>query len=322
MAMTMQGGKTKRETEFLETVNNTSAEAKMAADWVEDCIESGSTLTVPTPNFGEQPMLAMQFLNVQKKIVVLPSFRGDTSRQHVWNVQPLSIYKLDELPSPLSHLDVFSFGDPQTFNIVKFLTEAGPERTSLREWDTDFSDVEGCTTLVSGRALVPRSSLQSATVPVLALTDSLEKSSYIPVQRTVEHYPAQGNFFDSRCVQSKRCYLQAVLAARTLFAKGQRSFLSNRPQAYYLAIMRKPCEISAKLSGVECLKFLKDSEGPVATLALPAPTQASNKRKLALADLVGDDGEAPPVKKVSIDGPGHRARCWKRFEFVVEFAFW
>lgn len=61
------GGKTKRETEFLETVNNTSAEAKMAADWVEDCIESGSTLTVPTPNFGEQPMLAMQFLNVQKK---------------------------------------------------------------------------------------------------------------------------------------------------------------------------------------------------------------------------------------------------------------
>ena len=102
------GGKTKRETEFLETVNNTSAEAKMAADWVEDCIESGSTLTVPTPNFGEQPMLAMQFLNVQKKIVVLPSLRGDTSRQHVWNVQPLSIYKLDELPSPLSHLDVFS----------------------------------------------------------------------------------------------------------------------------------------------------------------------------------------------------------------------
>ena len=70
------GGKTKRETEFLETVNNTSAEAKMAADWVEDCIESGSTLTVPTPNFGEQPMLAMQFLNVQKKIVVLPTARG------------------------------------------------------------------------------------------------------------------------------------------------------------------------------------------------------------------------------------------------------
>ena len=236
----------------------------------------------------------MQFLNVQKKIVLLPTYRGDTSRTHLWNVQPHSIYKVEELASNFSQADAFLFGDPQTFHVFKFLSEVKPDRTLLRQWETDLSDIDGCISLTCGKALVPRTPLQDAKVPILALTDALEDASFVPVGRSVDHYPRQGKFFDNRNVESKRCYLQAVLARDWLFNRGQQMFASTRPQAYYLAILRKPGEVAATLSGKACLQMLKDAGKPQASLALPAPQPASNKRKLALADIEGDDGEEPP----------------------------
>ena len=92
------------------------------------------------------------------------------------------------------------------------------------QWDTQLSDLDGCIEMHSSRTLVPRSALQSAKVSILALKDALEDQLYVAVKHTVDHYNRQGKFFDARNLQSKRCYLQCVLASTWLYANGQKQF--------------------------------------------------------------------------------------------------
>jgi hypothetical protein len=288
----------KRDTEFQSNLQDVSVQAKLVASWLEDCIEPNTHITIPTPG-GEYPFQCMQFLSAQSSIKVLPSFRGDGDTMRCWNVQPFTVFQhqmgrvLEENPSTF---DAFSFSVPASFNLFKYIAEVNPNRCNFLQWDTQLSDIQGCIELHSSSNLVPRSALQSAKVSVLALKDALEDQLYVAVNRTVDHYNRQGKFFDASNLQSRRCYLQCVLASTWLYANGQKQFPSNRPQAYYLAIMRKPGQVDVKLSAKECLAIVAGADGPQPMLSLPAPVNPS-KRQLALADIDGDEGDQPPAPK-------------------------
>ena len=232
----------KRDSDFQNGLQEISVEVKLVANWLEDCIEPNSHVTLPSSQ-PERPLQCLQFLSAQSSIKVLPSFRGDAPTTHCWNVQPFTILQhqmRQVLPENPTVIDVFAFGAPTSFNVFKYIAEHKPDRSKFLQWDTQLSDVDGCIELHSSCTLVPRSALQSAKVSVLALKDALEDQLYVAVNRTVDHHNQQGKFVDARNVQSKRCYLQCVLASRWLYENGQKLFPSNRPQAYYLAIMRKP----------------------------------------------------------------------------------
>ena len=282
------------DTELQDQLHTVSVDVKLTADWIEDCVEKSTYITFPSGVEGV-PFQCVQFLNVQKKIILLPSFRGDSSHTHLWNVQPFGTWHGTVHAAPKS-IDVFVNGEPLSFNVHKYIAEVQPSRVDFREWDCGVSDSAGWILMHSGRQLVPRSSLQSATVPILALTDALDAQDFICVARSVDHYPRQGKLYDGRKLQGKRCYLQAVMASAWLWANGQKQFSSTRPQSYYLAILRKPGEVGAKLSGKECLAILSAADGPNRALPLPPPTSAS-KRPLALADIDGDEGDVQPAAK-------------------------
>jgi hypothetical protein len=120
--------------------------------------------------------------------------------------------------------------------------------------------------------------------------------------------------YDSRNIHSKRCYLQAVLAARTLFSKGCKEFQSNRAQVYYRALMKhpKPNELAHNLKKADYALMLKDVAGE--SIPLPAPVVASKRAGTgakALENIDGDDGAAVPKRRAvapigdgSVDGDG------------------
>jgi hypothetical protein len=112
-------------------------------------------------------------------------------------VQPFGTWHGTVQAAPKS-IDVFDNGEPLSFNVHKYIAEVQPSRVDFHEWDCGVSDSAGWILMHSGRQLVPRSSLQSATVPILALTDALDAQDFICVARSVDHYPRQGKLYDGR----------------------------------------------------------------------------------------------------------------------------
>ena len=211
----------------------------------------------------------------------------------MWSVQPFNVHRSDLLAAEPISIDVFKVGDPFKFDIFKFISDFDPPRNTLRVWESQHSDIEGCITVVSPKQLVPATPLTDPKVPVLALTDALDLT-HVGVERLITHTKHSGLLYD--CRNLRKPYLQCVLAASSLFAKGNKGFKSNLSSIFYLALMRNP----VVQPGLKKEDYKKILEGDTTlTLALPAPTFAhpQKKRLLPLGDIDGDDGEPTPKRK-------------------------
>ena len=77
------------------------------------------------------------------------TFRKIDAYQKVWSVQPFNVHRSDLLAAEPISIDVLKVGDPFKFDIFKFISDFDPPRNTLRVWETQHSDIEGCITVVS-----------------------------------------------------------------------------------------------------------------------------------------------------------------------------
>ena len=293
--------------DLLNELDKERKDVALVAHWINDCVPISSFATLPTPG-DDSPIRVIQFLNLQERIKLLPSFRGRDPHARVWNVQAFGVHRADLITASSTILDVFPIHVPFVFDFMAFLSKFKSPRSAFKLWETATSDLGGLTALVSPRELVPTSPLSSPRVPILALCDTLD-TSHIGVERRVTHAPRSGKFYDCRFASLKRGYLQAVLADQKLWEKGCTQFQSGMAECYYLALVKSPATVVPNQKAEVYKNMIKGVEGESALLALPAPTVAS-KRALALTDGIdGDDGQ-PPLKKslalkdvdVTVDG--------------------
>ena len=284
---------------FIEEVELADSEVRMIADWIDDSVDMHEYISLPTPN-SEPKLHVFHRVGAHSKITLMHSASADLRYKRLWNVQPLSVFHLEELSENATQMDAFPDGDPTTFEILKFISDHAPDRTKLNVWQTEMSDIEGHVSLVNPAPLVPKTPLQQPKASILALVDALDAAKFIGVQKKVDHTRA-AVFFDARHLPGRRTYLQAVLMSRTLFEKGQKAFPSNLSSAFYLAIMKKPGQIDPSMRSSE-IKSILDSCKTDALIALPAPS-APRKRSLLLPveDMEGDDGLPPPKKTNAVD---------------------
>ena len=228
---------------------------------------------------------------------------------------------LDDNGEPMLHIFVLS--DPGHIDLLALSSGMGVDdvRQVVRKWDCCESDVDGCISLVSPRALQCTLPLSDRKVPTLCLLDSLREQGFVGVLRLVTHNPDGGRFFDARKPPSKKYYLQCVLGMSDLFAKGVLSFRSDMSQCWYLLFQKRPLEALANMGAADCraqMKLLGDAHhsvlalgnAPNAPAISDAPSGPSNPvadddlSLLALLDLPavpqssspirGDDGDATP----------------------------
>jgi hypothetical protein len=255
---------------------------------------------LPTPG-SDIKFQIVQLLNIQAKIVLVPTYSNKDSSKKYWNVQPMTTWNAHLKTTASQELDAFLTGEPAKFDFIQYLVEQQPQRTEMRLWKVGVSDYKDMVNLHSPYALVPMTPLQSPKASVLSLTDALDNIDFIAVAQKVSHWKKGGHFYDARDVQSKRTYLQAVLMCDFLYQHGQHQFDSGRSQAYYAAIMRKPGCVDAKATAKQCrdLLALEDGEAPPVLPALPLP---SRPKRPAVLDIDGDEGDdgAPPPKRPAL----------------------
>ena len=271
----------------------------LTSHWIDDSVPRYSYVSLPTPG-KEQPLEILQMLSVQAKIILLPTFRDTSPNSKCWNVQAYGIHRPDTLSPESRCIDVFQLGRPMPSDFLKYISVNSPERSGFKLREMQPSDLEGCITLTSPKDLVPLTPLSSPKVPLLALTDALDKD-HIAVDKLVKHSLHSGRYYDRRGNSSKRAYFQAVLAATTLFKKGCREFKSCHPNIFYLALMKNPSDCVPSLKKDAYLKLIEGSTDDSVQLALPAPSVAQ-KRSLtaALEDIDGDDGAPAPKRLAAI----------------------
>ena len=278
----------------MTAINRASHEARMVADWVEDCVGSSDYILLPTPQSPETFSI-FQLLNIQPKIELVPTFRDHGSKQQLWNVQPVQVLHQDILPLNAQSMETFILGEPTRFDFLQYVSDQNPLRDQFKIYETRTSDFEGGLTAHTPRNLVPIANLNSPKVSVLALTDALEALDYVGVARKVSHWPKGGKFFDSRNLHGQRKYLQCVLSSTWVFSKGQKQFDSGRSQAYYAAVLTHPGEVDPKSSAKQCRELL--ALGDSALALPPPPPKAVAAIRPALLDIDGDEGAtALPAK--------------------------
>lgn len=146
--------------------------------------------------------------------------------------------------------------------------------------------------------------LSSPQIPVACLVDALFSQGFMGSRNLVTHSRHSGLYFDSRSLPYKRVYLQAVLSRAELFRKGVTSFRSDKPNAWYVLLMRSSTPIG-NMSAAECQRILKTLSGGVDQQALdvvaivPSPEVVVEIPALpdaAAFEIDGDDGEPVPVQ--------------------------
>ena len=208
--------------DLVTAINRASHEARMVADWVEDCVGSSDYILLPTPQSPETFSI-FQLLNIQPKIELVPTFRDHGSKQQLWNVQPVQVLHQDILPLNAQSMETFILGEPTRFDFLQYVSDQNPLRDQFKIYETRTSDFEGGLTAHTPRNLVPIANLNSPKVSVLALTDALEALDYVGVARKVSHWPKGGKFFDSRNLHGQRKYLQCVLSSTWFSVKAKNS---------------------------------------------------------------------------------------------------
>ena len=212
----------------------TDPNAAMTAHWLEDYLVKHSFVSLPVtvPDEGDAPIKVFQFLHSQGRMIVIPTHNSAALNSKLWIVQPFSLMPTVFAASGLIKCDAFPFEDTCTMDIIEIISRDLPDRGEIKVWETRESDVEGCLELFNPCPPVPRSALNSKTSPILALVDALDHQEFLALNRTVEHSPRSGLFYDGRTITSRQSYLQCVLASKAIFGKGQRCFKPGKSESF------------------------------------------------------------------------------------------
>ena len=181
----------------------TDPNAAMTAHWLEDYLVKHSFVSLPVtvPDEGDAPIKVFQFLHSQGRMIVIPTHNSAALNSKLWIVQPFSLMPTVFAASGLIKCDAFPFEDTCTMDIIEIISRDLPDRGEIKVWETRESDVEGCLELFNPCPPVPRSALNSKTSPILALVDALDHQEFLALNRTVEHSPRSGLFYDGRTIK-------------------------------------------------------------------------------------------------------------------------
>jgi hypothetical protein len=134
-------------------------------------------------------------------------------------------------------------------------------------------------------------------VPVLSLLDALEEKGWRGRSAMVWHeHGALARVYDDRNIVAKRCYLQAVLAQDSLFAKGVRRFGSGKTAVYYKWLLRSPGALDEALTTAELSSLVVAADESRAPALPSLSVLAKPGRALTRLRVVDDpevDGGAP-----------------------------
>jgi hypothetical protein len=102
-----------------------AAETKLITEWVEDALEPGSILTLPMSS-SESQVHVTQFLSVQERIVLVPTYRDEEPQKKIWNVQTLAILYPESITMESSVIQSFLAGDPTKFSFYDYVFGSAP----------------------------------------------------------------------------------------------------------------------------------------------------------------------------------------------------
>ena len=285
----------------MPTKDQLSEPVKLLRDLLERSAEEYSYVTIPDPDADAMfdcPILAFQLLTLDRKVITVHTFQSDEDKApHTWSVQPLAIWNFELVDENNTEIDVFPAQEPARMDVLSYFKDPLLDRHRIRVWECGESHVEACFRLHSPKPLVYNGLLTANDAPVLAIEDRLRKDGYVHRMQKIRHTRRSGLYYDGRAIQSARCYLQCLLASKSLYDRGLTWFESGKSATYYRLLLRSPSDELAVLTNGELRDKLRYLDPSVVLPALPAPGESS--APLALNDLDGDSGDDMlPVPKV------------------------
>ena len=272
--------------------------SKLIREYLEMAIPQHGYISAARPPSDDRKVSCFQVLHKHRRHV-LPEDKKKTQdpQPDEWLVQEFEIWRGHEMDAKAPRLEVFLLKDPKYATVTELFGCDAAQRDTWRVGRARESDVQGCLCLQDWSTACPRKSLKDLDVPVLSLLDALEEKGWRGRSEMVWHEQgALARVYDDRNIVHKRCYLQAVLAQDSLFAKGVRRFGSGKSAVYYKWLLRSPGAIDEALTTAE-LSTLVTAADESRAPALPSlSVQAKRGRALTRLRVVDDpevDGDAP-----------------------------
>ncbi len=179
------------------------------------------------PSAKDAPVCCYQVLDKKRANVLVKTFDTQKQLSSTWVLQPLEIWRANSVTSDTQMLDTFRMAGPCKANMFDIFGVDLSQRASFKMWTPTESDLYGCMCLHQPKSITSALMLSDSRVPVACLLDALAEQEHIARPQLHVHAPLAGLYYDSRNLQSKRTYLQAVLAASTIFARGMRIIMGT-----------------------------------------------------------------------------------------------
>ena len=214
---------------------------KLLREWLCDSILQHDYFSCQSVGAdGKNELRAFQLLSHPRHLITVRTFDTDAARNRsLFNIVPLELWHHDMVQLDAREVSILAVSEPQEMDLIHFLGGDPDARSSVSIWKRGESDIDGCFLLCDRRAATPHSPLTSSRYPLLALHDTIDAHGHIAVDRICDHTARSGLYY----VKSRKhlkSYLQCVLSAKWLFAHGQDTFRSRRPNAYYTCILKRP----------------------------------------------------------------------------------
>ena len=269
--------------------------AAQLKEWFEHVCEPYAWFSFQVPG-GEEPFILFQLLDITRAIVKVKVY-DETScpRSMIWSIQPVELYRGEELVPFPDALTAFAVEDPRKQNMFDLILADDEARRHCREWEQVDSELEGALSFRNPKPLALKTPLVDKNVPILGLIDKLAEKGFVPVPTKIEHLPAGGPLYDMR--KPPRSYLRCVLASASLFENGLERFVSGRPMGYYDMILRtrrEPPKLTAK-EYAKALETLPEAPIPAVLAEAPASPQNAPPGDDAVSGGEDQDEEMPPV---------------------------
>lgn len=294
--------------------------------WLGACIVPYSWISVPlTKEDGSSDFVVFQVLTAERKTMHLKGFQPDNEANpgealYTITAQPVERWRFG-VQSPMqlpTELEVFVYTAPEMVDVLSLYDGGSLRRHEWLVWTPQESDVGDCIALRHPTPMVPKTALDHPAVLVLSLLDALGADDLIGIDEPVWHSSKSAKAYDSRCISSKRAYLQCVVALPELAAAGV-SFPPTKPASYYQLLLRTKRPVDASLAAREVRRQLAALDGDTLTLrlldrqappplakrgrscekcksnhALVAPARPTDTDSSVIGDPSSSDGDAEP----------------------------
>ena len=207
----------------------------------------------------------------------------------------MEVWRGKEVDLDTSELEVYTLGSPSFACPAALFGNDLESRRFMKVWKLTPSDLRGCLALTNGSSATTSKSLRAADVPIACLMDALVAQGWVSRSSLVRHSSDSLElFYDNRRLDSKRAYLQALLARSAIFAKGTSEFRSGRSNAFYKWLMRSPGPVAGVTD--KAAKQLLDESDSKVSIDLPMldilPDPAASGARRPVEDPLVDGGEA------------------------------